>query len=303
MLDWENIKTLQALAEAGTVRGAAEYLGVHHATVSRRIEQLEQSLGTRLVDRKPEGLEIRAPAEDLVALARNFSEQLQASQRRIEGRDSELKGRVILTMGAPMGESLFAPELPAFADRYPQLELHIVSTFSVLDLSRREADIAIRAASNPTPTLVGKRLCSVMVATYASPAYIEANNILEQPENARWIGFPDRTKLYAARRDRSPFKDAPVWGNIDEISLQLACAKQGLGLVSLPCIMGDKHPDLVRVDGGDPQPFYDLWLLTHNDLRHTARIRAVMDFSEQVLRKHKAAFEGRLEQADLPATI
>lgn len=293
MLDWENLKTLQALAEAKTVRGAAKLLGTHHATVSRRIEQLEQTLGTRLVDRKPEGLDVTVAAEELVALAQNFSDQLLATQRRLEGRDSELSGRVILTFTPPMGESIFASELPAFADRYPQLELHIASTTETLDLSRREADIAIRIANEPSPSLVGKRICAVNISAYASRAYLSDIQAENTHKEARWIGYQMNDDAFDELRDASGHANAPIWGRAHDVGLQTQLVKAGLGFGVLPCIVGDRHDDLVRLGKGESHHFQDLWLLTHNDLRHTARIRAVMDFAEHVLRKHKAAFEGQ----------
>ncbi len=301
-LDWENLKTLRALSEAKTVRAAAAKLGVHHATVSRRIDQLEETLGARLFDRQPEGLVMTPAAEELVAVAGDFTEQLQASQRRLEGKDAELKGRVVLTMGSPMAETLFAPELPDFADRYPYLDLHIVSTYDVLDLSRREADIAVRLDDDPPPSLVGKRLFSVHQATYASRDYYTRLRDDKDQTIARWIGWGERAERFHELIQTTNFANAPVWGSFDDVNLQLACANAGLGLAILPCVLADKQENLVRFGSGESEPLFDLWLLTHNDLRHTAKIRAVMDFAERVLRKHKDAFEGRLpEVAD--ATI
>lgn len=292
MLDWENLKTLQALSDAKTVRGAAQSLGIHHATVSRRIEQLEQALGTRLVDRKPEGMDITSAGHELVAVALNFSNQIQATQRRLEGRDSELSGRVILTLTPPMGETLFASELPAFADRYPLLELHIESTTATLDLSRREADIAIRIADNPTQSLIGKRICSVNMAAYANRNYLSRLQANDENTTARWVGYQMTNDGFDALRAGSDYKDAPVWGRVHDVGLHARLVKEGLGFGVLPCIVGDRAPSLIRLNDGATRPYQDLWLLTHNDLRHTARIRAVMDFAEQVLRKHRDAFEG-----------
>ncbi len=295
-LDWENLKTLQALAEEKTVRGAAKKLSVHHATISRRIEQLEATLGARLFDRQPDGLVMTKAAEELASLSQDFSEQVLASRRRIEGKDSQLSGQVILTVVSPMAETLLAPYFPDFADRYPQLDLTISSTYEVLDLSRRQADIAVRFTNDPLPSLVGKRICEVHFSTYASVDYVKTHDLKGAPESARMVGWAGSSKAVEAYVETTPFRNTPTWGSFDDLGLHIACVKAGLGIAALPCISGDREPDLVRVGDQTSHPTMNLWLLTHNDLRHTARIRVVMDFVEEILRKKKRAFEGELPE-------
>ena len=290
--DWEDIKTFNAVMAAGTVRNAARDLGVHHSTVSRRIEALEQSLKVRLFDRRPEGYSPTQAGEELASIANNFGNELTTITRRIAGRDDMLPGKLTVTMAEPLATGIFAPRLTEFSDRYPGLELDIVVTYEQLDVARREADIAVRMNNNPSETLVGKRYFPYYMTTYASPAYLETHDLVGAPEKSRWLGWGDGDDRYPDWTQRTEFARVPVWGAFDRPSLQLAAAEAGLGLTMLPCMIGDIAQGLVRATDRKPEPGRDIWVLTHNDLRRTARVRAFMDFAEQVIRDNKPLIVG-----------
>lgn len=290
--DWEDIKTFNAVMAAGTVRNAARDLGVHHSTVSRRIEALEQSLKVRLFDRRPEGYAPTQAGEELAAIAAGFGNDLNTITRRIAGRDDMLPGKLVVTMAEPLATGIFAPHLPEFSDRYPGLELNIIVTYEELDVSRREADIAVRMNNNPPDTLVGKRYFPYYMSIYAAPAYLEKHDLVAEPETGRWLGWNDTEGRYPDWTQHSEFARVPVWGAFDRPSVQVAAAKAGLGLTMLPCMIGDVEPGLIRATNRKPEPARDIWVLTHNDLRRTARVRAFMDFAEQVIRENKPLLIG-----------
>ncbi|MEP3226769.1 MAG: LysR family transcriptional regulator [Parasphingorhabdus sp.] len=292
-MDWEDIKTFREVMNGGTVRAAAKSLGVHHSTVSRRIEQLEQALGVTLFERRPEGYFPTSAGEDLAVAASSFADELNTVERHIAGRDNELSGSLRVTMAEPFATGMFAPRLPEFCAAYPGLELEILTSFDLLDVARREADIAIRMDNNPPDTLVGKRLFAYTTTVYAHPDYLAQQDFINHPERARWLGWTEKESRFPDWTQDTEFSRVPVWGNFASIALQLEMAKAGMGLIMIPCIMGDNQPSLVRATEQEPQPSRDIWILTHDDLRRTARVKAFMDFAETVLRDNQAMLTGQ----------
>ncbi len=293
-MDWEDVKTFTEVAGARTVRSAAKQLGVHHSTVSRRIERLEENTGVRLFDRKPEGFALTEAGEELVAVARSFASKLGDVERQIAGRDNMLTGKVIATMSEPVAVHAFAPRLVDFTERYPGLDLEIIVTHDFLDVARREADVAIRMDNNPPQTLVGKRLFQYHTSIYASATYLDTHDLRSRPDDGRWIGWNDNDGLYPEWTQNTEFAKVPAWGAFSDLALQVAAAKSGVGLAMLPCFVGDREEGLVRATHQPPTPSRDVWILTHADLRRTARIRAFMEFAEEVLKAQKPAFLGTL---------
>lgn len=291
-MDWEDLKTFLAVAEQGTVRRAGESLGVHHATVGRRIARLEDSTGTRLFDRRPEGLVLTPPGEDLLAVAARASTEFDTARRRIAGQDATPTGDVVASMGEPIANFIVAPGLPGFAGQYPDLNLHINATWAIQDLARGDADIAIRADNNPSDTLFGKRLFPYYEAVYASPAYLQAHQNRAASDPGRWIGWGGRSQARPTWVEKSAFAATKIWGGFESLSLQVAVAEAGLGFVALPCLVGDMAPGLIRAEKAAPRPARDIWVLTHADLRRTKRVRVTMEFLEDQLRQNRALIEG-----------
>lgn len=291
-LDWEGLKTFRAVAEFKTVRAAALDLGIHHSTVSRRIEQLEGDAGVLLFERRPDGYVLTGPGEDLLQATSDFAEKLEGVTRQIAGLDRNLKGLVSLTMPEPVAEIVFAPRLCEFADAYPELELNIDTSLEFLDVARREADIAIRMDNNPPQGLVGKRLFPFRHTVYAHPDYLSETGALSKPERGRLLRWDKDDGAYPEWSQNTEYARTPAWGYFPSIRLQMAAAEQKFGIAMLPCLMGDGSPHLVRATQRAPEDARDIWILTHNDLRHTARIRAVMGFAERVIRDLRAQVQG-----------
>ncbi|WP_158269914.1 LysR family transcriptional regulator [Litoreibacter ponti] len=287
-MDWEDIKTLRAVVHYKTVRRAGEALGVHHTTIGRRIEALEASLGTNLFNRTPDGLMLTSAGERLFSVAQTFDDALIDVERSIAGLDGELAGPLTVTMPEPLLVALFLPALPDFVDAHPSIELRFDTSLTIRDVARREADFAVRLDNNPPDTLVGKRLFAYTEAVYATPEYLE-----QDPKAYRWLGWGASTQGAPEWVQSSEYPDVPVWGLFPTIPAQQAAAQQGLGLSILPCLFGDADPGLRRAGTRAPVKSRDIWLLTHNDLRRTARVRAFMRFAEDLLRTNKQKLTGR----------
>ncbi len=282
-MDWEDVKTFAAVAQHGSVRRAGAALHVHHSTVSRRIERLERESAVRLFDRRPEGFALTEAGEELLVVADRMADELIHVERRIAGRDDGLSGHLTVTMPEPLATLAFVPRLARFCERYPGLEPRLLATGELLDVSRREADVAIRCDNNPPETLVGKRLYSYRMTVYAAEGYLDSRDLAAEPASGRWLGFAVGEGVYPDWARETEFAKVPAWGVFSELSSQVAAVQAGLGLAILPCFVGDTTPGIVRATERPPVPSRDIWVLTHRDLRRTARVRAFMDFATDVL--------------------
>ncbi len=297
-MDWEDLRIFAAVAEHGTIRRAAKALGVHYSTVSRRLDALETQLDARLFDRTPDGYALTDAGEKTLEVVAPFAGELSALGRRIGGQNQALTGKLRVTMPEPVAVYVFAPALSEFARTYPELDLEIDMSENYLDLNRREADVAIRLDNNPPDALVGRCLYRYNKSVYASPAYLEEHDLEARPERARWIGWMDDERYPVWVQD-SPFPKTPVGWQLPNPTLQVAAAQAGLGLAMLPCAMGDKAHGIVRATSEAPKPDRDVWVLTHQKLRNTARVRAFMEFACDTLLARKSAMLGETYEAPM----
>ncbi len=294
-LNWQDLNVFEHVARLGGIRKAAHALSVHHSTVSRHIDRLEARLATRLFDRHPNGLVLTHAGEILLEESRTFSDALFDVQRQIVGEDKALTGQITVTMVPPVAEYIFAPRLDEFARQYPGVEVRLISSVELFDLSRLQADIAVRMDNNPPETLVGKRLFPYYETVYCSPDYLGSRDPEVETSALRWIRWDIGEDRHPDWTQNTEFKDVPAWGYFPSINLQLRLAAGGFGLAMLPCLMGDPHPGLVRATSAPPRRSRDIWILTHADLKNTARVRAFMGFAEQVLRDAKPQITGVLD--------
>ena len=294
-VDWNDLKVFLAVAQAGSMRGAAERLKVAHSTVSRRMDALEQGLNTRLFDRTPDGLLITAAGEEFLASATRIADTMQATERSIAGRDLELSGDVRLTLPLPMAMCVLTDDLARFVHDNPQVTLHLETTEDLLDLSKREADVAIRfmrPGNTPADYLVGRNLAMHASCAYATRDYIARHRFAGEKRDARWLGWDD-VVAYPKWVHEVGLEPMPVAGRFNDVFVQMAFAKRGLGMTYLPCMLGDPDPDLIRVPGARPIPSASLWVLTHPDLRDTLRLRRFREFLYDAILGKLDLIEGR----------
>lgn len=288
-MNWDDLKIFLAVGEASSMRSAAKELKISHSTVSRRIESLEAALSVKLFDRRSDGYRLTESGQELLSLALQTDESLHEFGRSVVGRDSALEGQVCVTIPDSVVVSLFMPLFQEFMQEHPGIQLKISDSVEVFDLSRREADVAIRFTNSPPDHLIGRCLGNVHQATYATPAYVRKHRPDKEKSSARWIGW-------GAPEDRpdwikgSPFPHLGVAGHFDSIIIQHDATKRGVGMGYFPCFLGDSDPDLIRIS--EPAPSYDAWLLSHRDLRAAARMRAFRQFINHHIPEISTAFEG-----------
>lgn len=274
-IQWDDLKLARAVAEAGSLSGAARALGVSHATVHRRLNGLEKALGVRLFDRGPDGYVPTPAGEEAVAQAARMAESALEIERRVVGRDLRPSGTVRVTTTDSLLVGLLAPLVERFGAAHPEIRLELITSNRPFDLSRREADVAIRPGDAPPETLVGRRAGAIPQAIYAA----RSGPLAVDPARAPWIGADESMRYRALDRWMAgEGHDGRCVLRVDSVLSMQAAARTGLGVAALPLYLGDSDPALLRIGDPIPELQSDLWLLTHADLRRTARVRALLDF-------------------------
>lgn len=297
MNDWDDLRFFLAVARKGSIRAAAAALDVNHSTVSRRMEAFEKKLGVRVFERLPSGYFLTQAGEDLLPFAERIAQEATAAERLVAGRDSRLSGLLRVTLPASLAQRLLMSDIVAFAEAHPEIDLELTVTSSMADLAMREADVAIRLSNDPPGYLVGRRLLRYCTAIYASKAYLTRHDVTADGEKLAWIGWNDTVSDPQWVRE-SPFPRALARNRIPDTMVQVAAARDGMGLSMLPCYLGDTEPTLRRLPPGTPTPSRDIWLLTHEDLRHMARVRRFLDFMAEAILSKRDLLEGRCPQDD-----
>ncbi|MCC2097965.1 MAG: LysR family transcriptional regulator [Hyphomicrobiales bacterium] len=288
---WDDFMLVNAIAECGSLVGAAEKLGINHSTAFRRLGALEKNLGSRLFERARSGYTTTPAGDEMVDLATRIAENVADFERAVAGRDVKPAGTLRITTNDTFASFLLAPVFASFRAAYPDIFLDIIVTHQALNLSRRDADIAIRATSEPPETLVGRKLPVFAWCCYAPDEWLD-NGELRDPLPP-WIGYGQALNVLPAAKWLQQRAGPPgVVCRFDTLNGIAHGIAAGLGVAAIPCFIGDQIPGISRT--GDLLYFGDaLWLLTHADLRHSARVRAFMDHAAAELASRKALIEGR----------
>jgi DNA-binding transcriptional LysR family regulator len=273
-MDWDDYQYFLAVAGSGSVSAAARRLGQSHSTVLRRLDKLESALDVRLFERFQTGYVLTASGEELQALLAPIGEGMQDIERKLGGQDAALQGTIRVTTT----DTLMAVLLPVLSDfraGYPGIQLQITVNNSFLNLSKRDADVAIRPSNTPPDNLVGRKLGVLRTAPYASTAYLE-----QRPRaDYEWVAPDDSlAHLRQARWLREHVPADKVAASVDSLLGMAAAVEAGLGAGMLLCLLADARPGLVRLADPDPALDTDVWMLTHPDLRRVQRIRVFTAF-------------------------
>jgi DNA-binding transcriptional LysR family regulator len=291
-MEWDDLRYVLAVASAGSLAGAARSLGVNHTTVLRRVGAFEQRLGLRLFERLPTGYVLTAGGEELIAAARHIDETVTTLQRKLAGKDLRLSGTIRMTTTDTLMGSVLPEILAEFRDSHPGIQVEIAISNLIFNLTKRDADVAIRPADHPPETLIGRRIAKIAFAIYGSPQYLSKHRAKDLAAH-RWVAPDDSLAATSvAQWMRATLRDSEITLRADSLLALRQATQAGLGLAALPCYLGDTTPDLVRVHRPIAEMETGLWILTHEDLRHTARIRAFSDFVAHAFTRRRPLFEG-----------
>lgn len=293
-LSWDDFRYVKAIADRTSLGGAAEALGVNHSTVFRRLAQIEHRLGSRLFERNRGGYVLTPCGEEMVRLAERMGEDIVAFERKVTGHDLRPYGELRITTNDSLAVHLLPRVLAAFRTAYPEITLELAVTNQPLNLTKRDADIAIRVTDRPTEALIGRRIAGIAWAVFGPAALAnEPFDPLTDARHRNWVGFADELAgLKQAKWLRDHVGDDRIVYRASTVVGLGEAAAAGIGLALLPCFVGGGTPGLVRLAPVDPQLEASLWLLTHPDLRHTARVRAFLDFAAKEIGKRRHLMEG-----------
>jgi molybdate transport repressor ModE-like protein len=277
MIDWDDVRFFLAVAREGSVRAAAERLKVNHSTVLRRIAELEECLGTHMFEKLPSGYRLTDAGEEVL----EFANQMEASSNQLEtrvfGRDQSVRGLLRVTLAPTLATHLLMPDFADFARLHPEVEMEILSLGEPVNLTNREADVAIRVVYDRNalpPNLHGVKGPELFGGVYMSRDLLAAWRT-GAPDGIRWIVQNNYLPDWA-RGGEVPAAEVPF--RTTDSEAQIVAVRQGLGMAALSCFIGDADPLLVRVPGISLHLHGTLWLLTQGETRKTKRVRIFTEF-------------------------
>lgn len=284
-LRWDDLKVLLALHRRGSLKRAAEELGVNISTVSRRLDALEELLGAHLFDRTPDGVRPTAAAEQLVPHAEGMERAALGFVRGLEGFEVEVEGVVRITAPPGLVDSFIAPALPELCDAHPRLRIQILASVGYADLTRREADLALRMMRPAAGDFVATRLASHPWCVVASPAHAAALGKLREPDATRWVTWGEElAHLPDARWLTAHVSRERVVLETSSMTAQLEAVRAGIGAMVVPKAYAKLAGlAVVRCSSAIEKsiaalPEGTLWLVGHRALREVPRISVVWEW-------------------------
>lgn len=289
-LNWDDLKIILAICRNGSLSGAARALGTSHSTVFRQINAIEKRFATRFFNRLPHGYEMTEAGEAVLRSAASIEDEILELSRTLLGRDLRLQGSIRLTAPEGICHYLLSPHLASFHAQHPQIQLDLLVTSNPLELSRREADLAIRVTNKPPQNCIGQKVCEYRAAMYASKTFLA---------RSKHIAIHEYDLLMS--NDGIDWLAPSIWKNkpkpnivftSDSILPIVNAAIEGIGAAILPCFIGDQESKLQRITTPLPDLRSDIWLLVHADLRQTARVKTLMAHLHQALSAQRGLIEG-----------
>ena len=280
--DWHLIRSFLAALDAGSLLGAAKVLKTSQPTVGRHVAELESQLGVVLFERTGRGLQATKVALSLADSARAMEAGALQLGRRLTSAQAQVQGTVRITASQPVANYLLPPILSCMREALPEIQIEMVSSNTVGNLLRREADIAVRMVQPEQGTLIAKKLGSVGVGIYAHKSYLARHGTPQQPEDLfhhALIGFDaDETMIrgfasygYALSKESFALRS-------DDLMVQWQALLAGCGIGFVADYMGRNQPELVKLLPMLVIPPLPMWLAVHREIRSSQRIRAVFDY-------------------------
>jgi len=293
-VSWDDIQFFLSVARSGSARATAQLIGISHSTVSRRIENLEKDLGTKLFDRGVSGYRITAEGQSMIKYAEQAEDALVSAELHLQGRDTILSGDIRVTTPDVIANHLLMPDITQFTNKYPDINLEFSITSDVFELMRGESDIAIRIMEfgNPVPEpLIGRKVADIASCYYASDDYLSHFDPSNIDSGAKWIGWGHAEKFPQWVKE-SPYPNIPTQYVMNQAGLQLEAAKAGMGMVLLPCFYADNASGIKRLPNCHTRIDHEIWLLSHPDHREVTRLKKFREFIVDLFEQKKKILVG-----------
>lgn len=276
-MEWSDVRLFLAIAREGTLGAAARSLGLTQPTMGRRLRALEEAVGHSLFQRTNDGFVLTSEGQIVLTHAERMEEEAIAIERRIAGSEQSLSGPLRISCSDWFGIHVLGPLLSQFAALHPNVVVELLTDSRLLNLARREADLAFRIRPFVDPEVVSRRLVRISYGLYVPHAAADptdgdgrSHGIITMDE--AFGGMPDVAWL------REHYPNAHIVFRSNNRDVQAKMCAGGIGMAVIPRLLGDGNKDLRRVDVPVPPPGRDTWLGYHRDLRRLARLRALIDF-------------------------
>lgn len=285
-MDWDKLRIFNAVADAGSFTHAGRDLGLSQSAVSRQIQALEQDLNITLFRRHARGLILTEQGETLHRAAHEISTKMAETKARLTDSKNKPAGDLTLTTTVGLGSIWLTPRLAQFCEVYPDINISLLLHNRELDLTMREADIAIRLRRPTQPDLIQRRLFTVHFHLYAAPEYLHRHGIPEKTsdlDNHKILSYGTAPSYlsninWLQTIDRPSSKPRPVALHINNVYGIRRAVEEGIGIASLPDYIVSPHSPLVRIDINAEAPEFDTYFVYPEELRQSKRVAVFRDF-------------------------
>ncbi|MDW8844567.1 LysR family transcriptional regulator [Erwinia sp. MMLR14_017] len=287
-MEWSDVRIFLAVIRNGSFGEAARSLGVSHPTVGRRIKALEDEAQQALFRRTRDGLVLTDTGDAVLNMAESMENSALAMERRLAGNHERLEGILRISSAEWFAGYVLAPVLTELTRRHPAIVPEVIASYRLLNLSRRDADVAFRLVPFTEPDIVQRRLMSISYGIYGTPETVHA--MQNDPASVGLIlmntaqsHFPDVAWLL----DRYPLSRRVFTSTSRAVQAQMCL--RGMGIAVLPRPLGDAISELQRIQTTEQPPSRDIWVGYHHDLRHMDRLRAMLDIADTLLSDYVSA--------------
>ncbi len=282
--NWEDLRLVLAIAQGHGLSGASRILSLHHATILRRLNSFEARMGVILFQRGARGYEPTEVGEELASVALSINQNVEEAYRQLAGEDLRLSGNIRFVTSDFIGQTLLPPVLTRFRQTHSSIDIEVSISPKFASLTKRDADVAFRAANEPPDDLVGKRIAVLGYGLYAHRNLLAGQDYKAQLEQLDWVG-DDHTIAHVSTNQwrLREFPNACVRTRFDSLLGKFAAIQTGMGIGFLPHFLALSDNNLVCLKSRPENWTLDLWLLTHPDLNKMNRIKAFLSCAEEVL--------------------
>ncbi|WP_085909352.1 LysR family transcriptional regulator [Kiloniella majae] len=287
-MNWNDLKLFLAIASRKSLGGAAEELNISSTTVFRHLNAFENEVGARLFDRGKGGYELTELGAEMFGLAQNIESSFYEIDRRVAGKDTQPRGKVVLTAPSSFAYWFLPEYLRTFNALYPEITVELLISNQELNMSNRTADLALRVSNNPPENLIGRKVCNIKWGIHGTQQYLAEYG---EPVDGggltghRIIGASGNLAMNTAFSWLDRHMPNEIVQRCDDLVTMSYLAANDHGLVLLPDDI--QHPALKRCFTLEEAGTNHLWVLTHPDLRKVERIRILMGFLGKALSAEK----------------
>ncbi|MEP2534334.1 LysR family transcriptional regulator [Shimia sp.] len=285
--DWEDLKTVLHLVRGGSLAAAGALLGVNYTTVSRRITRIEATLETILFERLADGYRPTEAGLRVAEFASEMETQELALLRDLQGRDQRLRGKLVITAPQLLIGPYLSPVIERFSALHPDVELVLKASNELVDLTRREADLAVRISRSPGDSLTGLRVATQLSAGFGVQRWVDraaegSDAVID------WVVY--EAFSHVPKAAKQAFPNSRVVLICDDMAAMVGAAVAGLGVVRMPLFLGRATPGLVQIPVLEPQPYADIWVVGHPDVWPSGKVSAFRDVLVPEFRRRRHEF-------------